>query len=98
MLTVYSLDGCPFCEAAIKLLIEKDVKHKVIKITQKNKDKYKKDLDVMTFPQLILNSGGKCYKLGGYEDLERIMMVCDMLCKANINSKAVDYICKCWRS
>lgn len=101
MLKVYALEGCPYCEDAIALLNGLKVKYKRVLVTQKNKDKIKKDLNVDTFPQLVLGvvkGVGKGYvKLGGYDDLEKIVAVCQLLTKAGIDSRGIDYICRLGR-
>lgn len=90
MLKVYSLEGCPYCEDAVALLNKLKVKHEKILVTHQNKDKFKKDLVADTFPQLVL---GKV-KLGGFDDLEKIVAVCKLLTKSGIDSRGVDYICR----
>jgi len=89
ILKLYSLDGCPWCIKAEALLKKMKVPHKVIEVTYENKDKYKKDLDRDTFPQLVLGDA----KLGGYDELEQMVAVCELLKKAGLDARGVAYIC-----
>jgi len=81
MLYVYSLVSCPFSEAAEDLVKETKVPHKIIKIrTQKDKDKYKKQHQMQTFPQIFFkNSRGQMVKIGGYEEFRSIVEMCRKL-------------------
>lgn len=90
ILKLYSLEGCPWCIKAEKLLGKMKVPYKMIKVNHNNKDKYKKDLRRDTFPQLVLGDT----KLGGFDELERIVAVCELLKKAGIDAQGVAYMCR----
>lgn len=97
MLTIYVLEGCPYCADAIKLLNKLKVKYKRVLITHINKEKQKKVLGIMTFPHILLKHGhGKNSKdivIGGYEDLEKVVAICKVMRKAGINPNVVGYFC-----
>jgi len=78
MIYVYSLFGCPFSEAAEDLVKDTNVPHKIVKVnTQKDKDKYKKQHQMQTFPQIYFkNSRGRMVKIGGYEEFRSIVEMC----------------------
>ena len=90
ILKIYFLEGCPYCEGAVKLLDSMHVNYKIVEVTQKNNNKVKKKLGRDTFPQLVLGD----LKLGGYDELEKIVAVCKLLNKTHIDPRAVDYICR----
>lgn len=97
-LLLYSLEGCPFCIEAKKVLERMKVKHTIVDVTHNEKEKIKKELRRSTFPQLVLiipkGSGSEKVMLGGFEDLERIVAVCKLLRKAKIDGRAINYICQ----
>jgi len=70
------LDGCPYCIATEELLKNKNVQYDLIRVNQKNKEKFKND-EIQTFPQIYLikkNSNGKLL-LGGYTDLKKVLEI-----------------------
>lgn len=78
MLYIYSLFGCPFSSAAEDLVRDIRLPHKIIKVnTQREKDKYKKQHQMDTFPQIFFkNSRGQLIKIGGYEEFRSIIEMC----------------------
>jgi glutaredoxin len=73
-LFVIVLKNCPYGNAALKLLEEKNCKNKIIKnITHEDKDMYKTSL-IDTFPQIYLkkNDSKDSLLLGGYSDLKEV--------------------------
>lgn len=70
-ITIYTLDYCPYCKKAEKLLQEKGLKYKKIDISS-NEEEYRKKLGEyynikghVTVPQIIV--GDK--RIGGCDDL-----------------------------
>lgn len=70
MLVVFSMDGCASCVAATKLLAQKGVAHRVVKVDE--------DLDAAAFirreghrslPQIYQD--GKLFVTGGFEGLKK---------------------------
>ena len=70
---IYSLDGCPFCIKAEKLLKNNSLLYKVIRITQEEKQKYKEYLRVKTFPQIYYVKNDELTPIGGCSDLEKYL-------------------------
>ncbi len=78
MIYIYSLTGCPFSKAAEKLARDIRVPHKIIRVnTPKDKDKYKKQHKMDTFPQIFFkNSREQMVKIGGFNDFKNIVEFC----------------------
>ena len=70
-LEIFSLIGCPYsikAEALLKLY--KPIIHKV---DQNDKDKYKQENNMNTFPQIFLLNDQKKIKIGGYTDVKNLL-------------------------
>ena len=52
-LIIYSLEGCPYSMKSESLL--KLYKPKIVKVSQLEKEKYKKQNNMNTFPQIFLD-------------------------------------------
>jgi glutaredoxin 3 len=70
-ITIYTMESCPFCKKAEKLLQEKGLKYKKIDITN-NEEEYRKRLGEyykiegrVTVPQIIIDDK----RIGGCDDL-----------------------------
>lgn len=50
-------------------------KLKIIKVNQKDKDKFKKKNNMNTFPQIFLVNGKNKIKIGGSDKLENILRI-----------------------
>ncbi len=73
MIFLYTLDGCPFCEKALKLLKENNIKYKNVTIENNEniKKNYKKITGMQTFPMIFSHIQNDVYiKIGGASDLE----------------------------
>jgi glutaredoxin len=70
---IYSLDGCPFCIRAEKLLEQHNLLYKAIRITQTEKQKYKEYLKAKTFPQIYYVKDDEPIPIGGCSDLEKYL-------------------------
>ena len=82
---IYSLFGCPFSEAAVKLLEDNEIEHKVIKINQEEKNDCKIKNNMSTFPQIFyVDNNGNTEKIGGYDNLNNILEL-KINIKKNIN-------------
>ena len=69
--TIYTLDYCPYCKAALKFLDEHNVKYERIRIDD-NEENYRHDLAKMlgqtneaTVPQIFMDG----ISIGGYTDM-----------------------------
>lgn len=76
MITIeaYILENCYFSEKALYRLNSLNIKKhlQITKVTQKTKDKYKKENKMNTFPQIFIKNGKTRYKIGGSTDLDNI--------------------------
>jgi glutaredoxin len=70
-LEIYSLIGCPYSMKAEQLLkLYKPIIHKV---SQDEKDKYKQQNKMDTFPQIFLLNNQNKTKIGGYSDVKDLL-------------------------
>ena len=71
---IYALIGCGYSQLAVQLLKVNNIKHKIISVRQDDKDYYKTQNNMNTFPQIFyIDSNGKKDKIGGYNDLNIII-------------------------
>jgi len=90
MITIYTIQGCPFCRKAITLLKERDIKYKQILVKQKDKERIKDKNKMSTFPQIFY---GKSL-IGGFDDLQFTIDICVDLKDNNISIRIIKGICK----
>ena len=84
MIVLYVLEGCPYCNNSLRLLKEYKIKHKSIVVQQNQKEYYKKQNKMNTFPQIfIMLDKDKVMKIGGNSDLEEVMGLSDSIHKSN---------------
>lgn len=71
---VLLLENCYYSDSAYKLLLKHNIPNQIIKVSNNNKELYKKS-DISTFPQLYLNKYNKKDNLllGGYDDLNEFI-------------------------
>ena len=94
-IVLYVLKGCPYCNNALMLLKENNIKHKAIVVEDKDKEKYKKLNKMNTFPQIFINVNGDNYfKLGGNDDLVETMEIVKTIINSNVSLDAVYYLHK----
>lgn len=92
---LYVLKGCPYCNNALMLLKENNIKHKAIVVEDKDKEKYKKINKMNTFPQIFINVNGDNYfKIGGNDDLVETMEIVKTIINSNVSLDAVYYLHK----
>jgi glutaredoxin len=92
---LYVLKGCPYCNNALMLLKENNIKHKAIVVEDKDKEKYKKLNKMNTFPQIFINVNGNNYfKIGGNDDLVETMEIVKTIINSNVSLDAVYYLHK----
>uniref|UniRef100_A0A6C0J5M9 Glutaredoxin domain-containing protein n=1 Tax=viral metagenome TaxID=1070528 RepID=A0A6C0J5M9_9ZZZZ len=65
---IFSLINCPYSEAALSFLKSKNIKSKIVKVEQANKEEYKND-KISTFPQIYFVHKKNTHLLGGYNDI-----------------------------
>jgi len=81
--TVYSLEGCPYSMKAEQLFSDSSAKFKIIKVSQENKNEYKKDMN--TFPQIYYERKNEKILVGGLSDLNEIINSNEIPKQKNIN-------------
>ena len=71
MITIYSLEGCPFSIAAEKLVASKlpASKYDINRVSHDEKSKYKKLHSYNTFPQVFVGNE----LIGGYNELVKYL-------------------------
>jgi len=90
MIVLYVLDGCPYCNNSLKLLKEYKIKHKAIVVKQSEKEYYKKQNKMNTFPQIFaMIDKDNIIKIGGNSDLEEAMGLTESIHKSNVSIDAV---------
>ena len=87
-LTIYSLEGCPCSMRSESLL--KLYKPKIVKVSQTEKDKYKKQNDMTTFPQIFLDN----IKIGGLDSVTALLAKIFNGEKINFNNEDSDKLIK----
>jgi len=87
-LVIYSLEGCPYSMRSESLL--KLYKPKIVKVSQAEKDKYKKQNDMTTFPQIFLDN----IKIGGLDNITALLAKIFNGEKINFNNEDSDKLVK----
>jgi len=87
-LEIYSLIGCPYSMKSESLL--KLYKPNIHKVSHEEKDKYKQQNNMATFPQIFLLNENEKTKIGGYSDVKDLLSKVFKNEKINLkNSEAV---------
>ena len=95
MIILYVLDGCPYCNNSLRVLKEKNLTHKSIVVKNSEKDFYKKQNDMNTFPQIFMKIDKDNFmKIGGNDDLMEIFENCDNIKNSNVSLDSIYYIYK----
>lgn len=90
MFVIYALRYCPYSEKAVRISQQLKLKTNVIWITQEDKNRYKKLNNMNTFPQIFYNKT----KIGGCDDLEKLIKICEQINLINIQNKTFCEICR----
>ena len=78
MIILYVLKNCPYCIRALELLKDNKIKYTEI-VVENNEEKelYKKQNGMNTFPQIFMKVGRDNYlKIGGYDNLIETLNTC----------------------
>lgn len=94
MIVINYLEGCPYCMEAESCLKKIKAKYKKNLVTQNTKNNYKNKYKMNTFPQIFLNQSNKLSKIGGLEELNNLVMVCEIIKKYKFTQKEISYIKK----
>jgi glutaredoxin len=94
MIILYVLETCPYCQNAIQELKNNKIKYKTIIVnnTEEDKNYYKKQNKMNTFPQIFMQVKKEEYmKLGGHDDLLEIIKISKQIKNSNISMNAIYY-------
>lgn len=92
---LYILKGCPYCDNALMLLKQNNIKYKAILVEGKDIEKYKKINKMNTYPQIFINIDANNYfKIGGNDDLVETMEIVKTIMNSNVSLDAVYYLYK----
>ena len=92
MFVLYVLETCPYCNNSLKILKENKIKHKsiVVKNTEEEKNFYKKQNGMSTFPQIFLQvSKDNFLKIGGNSDLIEVLEQCNNIKNSSVSLDSV---------
>lgn len=92
MIILYVLEHCPYCNRAFQILNDNNIKHKsiIVKNTEEEKNFYKKQNKMSSFPQIFMQLDGDNYmKIGGCDDLQEIMEYCKSIKSANVSVDSI---------
>ena len=92
---LYILKGCSYCDNALMLLKQNNIKYKAILVEGKDIEKYKKINKMNTYPQIFINIDANYYfKIGGNDDLVETMEIVKTIMNSNVSLDAVYYLHK----
>jgi glutaredoxin len=96
MITIYVLEGCPYCNTAMKTLNDYNISFE--KIVVKSKEKKilcTKKSGMTTFPQIYLNLSNKeMILIGGCDNLLNIVKYIKILKNNNISLEVIQFFYK----
>jgi glutaredoxin len=95
MIVLYVLEGCPYCNNSLRLLKEYKIKHKAIIVPINEKEKYKKQSKMNTFPQIFMMvDKDNIIKIGGNSDLEEAIELSNNIHRSNVSIDVVYHMYK----
>jgi glutaredoxin len=97
MFVLYVLETCPYCNNALQLLRENKIKHKsiIVKNTEEEKNFYKKQNGMNTFPQIFVQVDKDNFiKIGGYNDLIEVFDQCNNIKNSSVSLDSIYYTYK----
>jgi glutaredoxin len=97
MIILYVLETCPYCNKALKLLKDNKIKFKsiIVQNTEEDKNIYKKQNKMNTFPQIFVKvNKDKIIQIGGYDDLIKTFKECNNIKKSQIPLDTIFYTYK----
>jgi len=95
MIILYVLISCPYCNRALELLKEYKIKHKAIIVEQEEKEYYKKQNRMNTFPQIFMQIDTNNFmKIGGASDLEETINQTNNIRNSNVSLDSVYHLYK----
>ena len=95
MIVLYVLTTCPYCNRALELLKEYKIKHKAIIVEPEEKEYYKKQNRMNTFPQIFMQLDiNNFMKIGGASDLEESINQANSIKNSDVSLDSVYYMYK----
>jgi glutaredoxin 3 len=92
MIVLYILEGCPYCNRALQILKENNLKYKsiVVENTEEKKNYYKKQNKMNTFPQIFIKLRGDDFmKIGGCDNLIETLDYCKSIKSADVSIEVI---------
>jgi glutaredoxin len=92
MIILYVLEFCPSCLNSLKVLKENKIKHQAIIVenTPEEKNFYKKQNKMDTFPQIFLQiDNDKYMKIGGNYELVNIINYCKTISDSHLSIDSI---------
>ena len=90
----FIVEGCYYCSALISNLEKRKIKFEKIIVPYHKKDEYKDKHQHYTFPHVFININKKRIFIGGYEDYNNLMELCNFLNDKKITLKQIAEICE----
>ena len=95
MIVLYVLTSCPYCIRSLQLLKEYKIKHKVIIVEPEEKEHYKKQNRMNTFPQIFMQIDTNNFmKIGGASELEESINQANNIRNSDVSLDSVYYMYK----
>jgi glutaredoxin len=97
MFVLYVLESCPYCNNSLQVLKENKIKHKsiIVKNTEEEKNFYKKQNGMNTFPQIFLQVDKDNFiKIGGNSDLMEVFDQCNNIKNSSASLDSIYYTYK----
>jgi glutaredoxin len=93
MIIINTIYRCPCCSEAELILKVYNIDYKKNIIKQIDKNKYKKEYHMETFPQIFYkNRNNKLMKIGGLSELKQLISICTFLRKYKYSHELINYI------
>lgn len=74
-ITVYTIDPCPYCDAAKRLLARRGFAYEEVLVDRgddRMRDELRAKSGMRTFPQIFIGEGAGERLIGGYTELEKL--------------------------
>ena len=91
---VFVIEGCPYCDGIIERLEELKLKYIKHIVNPNEKEEYKKLHKHDTFPQIFMYINKKRIKIGGYDDFDSFLYLCQLVKTTKLTFKEMKEICK----
>ena len=93
MIILYVLEGCPYCNNSLAILKQYKIKHKAIIVNYEEKEFYKKQNKMNTFPQIFMQMNENIFmKIGGNSDLIELIDKCQNIKDSNVSIDSIYYM------